>query len=42
MSFKPLKRKHTNKSASVKSFKHNASTTKSMNMAGPMRGGIRL
>lgn len=39
---KPLRRKFVNKASSVRSFKHGASRTKAINMAGPMRGGIRL
>jgi hypothetical protein len=39
---KPLTRKPTHKTSSIKKFKHNVAQTKLPNVAGPMRGGIRL
>lgn len=39
---RPLKRHHTNKGKSAKSFRNNTRKTHKRNIAGPMRGGIRL
>jgi len=39
---KPLSRNPVHKGHSVKHFKHNVGQTKAINMAAPMRGGIRL
>ena len=39
---KPVKRMATNKYRSAKQFRRNTERTKAANMAGPMRGGIRL
>lgn len=37
-----MKRFAVNKGRSVKQFRKNVKRTKSVNVAGPMRGGIRL
>lgn len=39
---KPLKRNGVNKNISAKRFRNATKMTKRANMAGPMRGGIRL
>lgn len=39
---KPLKRMGVSKGSSASNFRHKQSRTKKINMAGPMRGGIRL
>lgn len=39
---KPLKRKPVNKYRSASKFKRQVRRTKQANVAGPMRGGIRL
>lgn len=39
---KPLSRGHVNKGRSARKFRRAAGRTKGLNMAGPMRGGIRL
>ncbi|WNK12422.1 MAG: hypothetical protein [Microvirus sp.] len=36
------KRSHVNKGGSARSFRHNVGRTHPKNLAGPMRGGIRL
>lgn len=38
----PLRRGGVNKRASAKKFRKSVAKTKSINMVGPMRGGIRL
>lgn len=38
-----MHRKHVNKHKSARTFKHNTTKTKALNLRGaPMRGGIRL
>lgn len=39
---RPLSRSGVNKFSSAKKFRRAAGRTKHINMAGPMRGGIRL
>lgn len=39
---RPVSRKPVSKHASAKRFRRASSHTKAANMAGPMRGGIRL
>ena len=39
---KPLSRGHVNKGRSARRFRSAVGRTKSVNMRGPMRGGIRL
>lgn len=39
---RPLSRHHVNKRHSARKFRKSAQRTKSANIAGPMRGGIRL
>lgn len=39
---RPLTRNHVNKGKSAKRFRKSIQRTKSANIAGPMRGGIRL
>lgn len=39
---KPLSRSGVNKSKSARKFRKSVQSTKHVNMAGPMRGGIRL
>jgi len=39
---KPLSRHPVSKHKSAQTFKHNVSTTKSVNVTAPMRGGIRM
>lgn len=39
---RPLKRRAVSKSQSVRQFRNQNSRTKFMNVAAPMRGGIRL
>jgi len=39
---RPLKRGFVSKHKSAKAFRHHVGHTKAINLAGPMRGGIRL
>ena len=39
---RPSKRQYVKKSTSAKQFRRNSTRTKAPNVAGPMRGGIRL
>lgn len=39
---RPLRRSQVNKSGSARKFRSQAGRTKAANIAGPMRGGIRL
>jgi hypothetical protein len=39
---RPVKRSHVSKSGSARKFRKGVSKTKRVNIAGPMRGGIRL
>lgn len=39
---RPLKRSYSNKSKSAKTFRRHSHKTAKINMAAPMRGGIRL
>lgn len=39
---KPLSRHGVNKHSSARKFRKSSQRTKAANMAGPMRGGIRL